>query len=229
MLHMNDKPHSIWTKSWTGPRVTLVVLLILALIALSAAIMLAANAVYGEPIWQRVPLRKFSLFGLVGVTSLVTIVLLFALLIPSSLRQRLFNLQMAGRCLFFFACLSTLIALFYAAENWRGRRAWDHYVRQQAAKGEEMDLAALIPPTIPDDKNFALCPLLNPIFDYMHKTLPPSEVGGGKGLPNPRLGVDRAMLDKYDLRPVGYGTYPSPQPRLAILASQPIWRLGFMG
>jgi len=171
---MNDNPQSIWTKSRTGPRVRLVFLLVLALITLGATIYLAAIAVDVEP-WERDPLRKFSLFGLVGVTSLVTIILLFALLIPSSLRQRLFNLQMAG---FGLACLATLIALFYAEENWRGRRAWDNYVRRQAANGEEMDLAALIPPTIPDNKNFALCPLLKPILEYENKTI--TNVSGQK-------------------------------------------------
>lgn len=180
---MNDNPQSIWTKSRTGPRVRLVFLLVLALIALGATIYLAAIAVDVEP-WERDPLRKFSLFGLVGVTSLVTIVLLFALLIPSSLRQRLFNLQMAG---FGLACLGTLIALFYAEENWRGRRAWDHYVRQQAAKGEEMDLATLIPPTIPDNKNFALCPLLKPIIDFEYKTIPRTNVHGKKIPPDSQL------------------------------------------
>jgi hypothetical protein len=189
MLYMNDKPQSIGTKSRTGPRVTLVFLLILALIALSAAIMLAANAVYGEPIWERVPLSKTALFGLVGVTALAVALLLFALLIPGGLYQRLVNLRMAGRGLFGLACLATLIALFYAEENWRGRRAWDHYVSQQAAKGEELDLAALIPPPIPDDKNFALCPLLKPILNCENKTI--TESGGRKVPPF----IQRVWLD----------------------------------
>jgi hypothetical protein len=78
------------------------------------------------------------------------------------------------RFLAVFASFATLIAVFYAEEDWRGRRAWKKYVRQQEAKGEKMDFAALIPPPIPDDQNFALCPLLKPLLDYTVRSEPPS-------------------------------------------------------
>ncbi|HEY5914645.1 MAG TPA: hypothetical protein VJA21_28990 [Verrucomicrobiae bacterium] len=67
--------------------------------------------------------------------------------------------------LFAVACFATLIALAYAEENWRGRRAWQAHCRQWEAKGEKLALAAVIPPPVPDDKNFALAPLLKPLLD----------------------------------------------------------------
>ena len=61
---------------------------------------------------------------------------------------------------FVLACLITLVALFYAEENWRGKRAWDHYRHAWEAKGEHFDFASVIPPPVPDDQNFALTPIV---------------------------------------------------------------------
>jgi hypothetical protein len=57
-----------------------------------------------------------------------------------------------------------LVGLFYAEENIRGERGWNHYKRQQEARGERMDPAALVPPPVPDDQNFATTPYLAPLF-----------------------------------------------------------------
>jgi len=54
----------------------------------------------------------------------------------------------------------TLIALFYAVEDWRGRAAWSRCKRQLEAKGERLDWAAYVPKRVPDDQNFAHTPLL---------------------------------------------------------------------
>jgi hypothetical protein len=69
------------------------------------------------------------------------------------------------RFLFVFACLATLLALAYAEENWRGKYQWLKYRRGLEAKGEKFDIAALLPPQVPDDKNFAMTPLLKPALD----------------------------------------------------------------
>ena len=53
----------------------------------------------------------------------------------------------------------TLIALFYAEEDWRGARDWANTKAYWEAKGESFDFNRLIPPPIPDDKNFAAIPL----------------------------------------------------------------------
>lgn len=57
------------------------------------------------------------------------------------------------------ACLITLIALFYAVENFRGYRAWQNYKLAAEAKGESFDIASLISPPVPDDQNFAMQPI----------------------------------------------------------------------
>jgi hypothetical protein len=58
------------------------------------------------------------------------------------------------RVIFGLACLVTLIAAFYAEENWRGKHAWEKYRREWEAKGEKFQWQAFIPPPVPDDQNF---------------------------------------------------------------------------
>jgi tetratricopeptide (TPR) repeat protein len=61
-----------------------------------------------------------------------------------------------ARTLFVLACFATLIALFYAEEDWRGWHAWQKFKHKWEANGERFDRASVIPPTVPDDQNFAL-------------------------------------------------------------------------
>lgn len=61
--------------------------------------------------------------------------------------------------------LGVLLGLFYAEEDWRGKRDWEKYKRQLEAKGVELDWKKLIPPPVPDEKNFAMTPFLAPLFD----------------------------------------------------------------
>ena len=51
-----------------------------------------------------------------------------------------------------------LIALFYAEEDWRGKRAWEKCKRELEAKGEVLDWNAYIPPLVPDDQNIFKAP-----------------------------------------------------------------------
>ena len=57
------------------------------------------------------------------------------------------------------ACLVTLIAVFYAEEDWRGKHAWDNYRHELEAKGERLDWQAFVPPAVPDDQNFFTAPI----------------------------------------------------------------------
>lgn len=54
--------------------------------------------------------------------------------------------------------IGTAIALFYALENWRGRRIWNAYVAEVNARGDSLEPAAVTPPSVPDAENFALAP-----------------------------------------------------------------------
>jgi len=63
-----------------------------------------------------------------------------------------------------------LIALFYAEENWRGKRAWQKYKRQMAARGEPLDPLSVVPPPVPMSENFAMTPMLAPLFEFLPGT-----------------------------------------------------------
>ena len=79
----------------------------------------------------------------------------------SSLRWRILRWGLIA-----LAGLITLVALLWAEENWRGKRAWQNYKREWEAKGEKFDLQAFVPPPVPDDKNFAMTPFLAPMLDF---------------------------------------------------------------
>ena len=63
------------------------------------------------------------------------------------------------RILIALAILATLIAVFYAEEDWRGKRAWENYKHEWEAKGEKFDWQAFVPPPVPDEQNFFTAPI----------------------------------------------------------------------
>lgn len=64
------------------------------------------------------------------------------------------------RILITLAVLATLVAVFYAEEDWRGKRAWENYKRAAEARGERFDLASVVPAAVPDDQNFFCAPIV---------------------------------------------------------------------
>ena len=83
------------------------------------------------------------------------------------------------RLLLGLACLAGLIVLFYAEEDIRGRLAWGQFKAQWEAKGEKFDVAAFIPPPVPEDQNFAMTPVVATTYGQIldqngHKISPPN-------------------------------------------------------
>jgi len=72
----------------------------------------------------------------------------------SKLRWRLLRWGLIG-----LAVLVTLAAILITEENWRGKRAWENYQHAAEARGEQFDLASLVPP-VPDDQNFFCAPIV---------------------------------------------------------------------
>ena len=58
----------------------------------------------------------------------------------------------------------TLVALLYGEENWRGRRAWNHYRQELESLGAQLDLKAFVPPLVSESQNFAATPLVQAWF-----------------------------------------------------------------
>ncbi|HEY9174636.1 MAG TPA: hypothetical protein VI136_20310 [Verrucomicrobiae bacterium] len=72
--------------------------------------------------------------------------------------RRCFSWRAMRRTLVGTAIFATLLAVFYAEENWRGRRAWEQCKRDLKAKGELLDWKDCIPAPIPDDENIIKAP-----------------------------------------------------------------------
>ena len=66
----------------------------------------------------------------------------------------LFSRPTQKRALIGLAAFTTLVAIFYTEENWRGKRAWDNCKRELEAKGAVLDWNKYITPPVPDDQNF---------------------------------------------------------------------------
>jgi hypothetical protein len=65
------------------------------------------------------------------------------------------------------AAFVTLAGALVTEENWRGKRAWENYQREAAARGERVDLASVIPPAVPDDRNFYSAPIVAEAFERL--------------------------------------------------------------
>jgi hypothetical protein len=65
---------------------------------------------------------------------------------------------------FILVCLTTLVGLFYAVENWRGKHAWETWQRDREAKGDRYDWSSVVPPPVPDAENIAAAPIFAELF-----------------------------------------------------------------
>ncbi len=147
---MNERFKSILHTAWNEPRHFLLWLALLSACGLAAAAVLTA-------LTGPVLLLAFLALGC-GLCFLVCIPAFILAWIPPV--RRLFA-WLLGRRFWVLGCLVTLVALFYAIENWRGRRAWQDFKREREAKGERFDLASFVPPPVPNDQNFFETPLFS--------------------------------------------------------------------
>jgi hypothetical protein len=144
------------------------------------------------------------------------------------------------RALLSLAGLITLIALAYTIENWRGKRAWEQHKSRWEAAGESFAIAHLAPPPVPDEKNFALTPLLKPVLDFTHgpegavwldtnslarlRNLSAQTPGGGDGTSRLALGsLEKGTLaDLEACRDFYRGNPNYPQPAVSGTAAEDI-------
>jgi hypothetical protein len=147
---MNQKINGILNNAWNEPRHFFFWLGLLSGCGF-AAILSAYYAAFAEP----TPVLSFIALGC--AFCLVASISGFMLAWIPPLRR--YASALLRRRFFVLGCLVTLVALFYAVEDWRGRRAWQTFKRAGEAKGERFDLAALVPPPVPNGQNFFETPL----------------------------------------------------------------------
>jgi len=180
---MNEEPKSIWRKSWKGPRAFLVLLAVLALtpLVVMTFVALVCDLRMDKELW----LLGALLGGCLAACGLLILCLTKALRWLCCWR----NLK---RFSFGVACLVTLVALFYAVEDWRGYHAWKKFQAEAAEKGERFDLASIIPPPVPDAENFAMAPIFEGVRNEMDPEWWRVHIGPG-GLTN----ANRFTLNPY--------------------------------
>jgi len=122
----------------------------LALMAANLIIFLLIMLAMGMPIS-----RSSEEFDLLWALDLVVTLMFFLVLVL----RWIFQWRNFKRSLFFLACVATLVGLFYAEEDWRGRHDWEQFKRAEEAKGEKLDFEDFIPPAVPDEQNFAMSPI----------------------------------------------------------------------
>lgn len=145
---MNEKPKSVWTRPVSGGwRIAgwfIILFTAILVILVCRNLMRAESRSFSDSILPALGLSAGLALLLMGVV--------WCLRWSRSWR----NLR---RLLFGVVCLITLIALFYAEENWRGKWAWKNYQRAAEARGEKLDFAAAVPPPVSDEQNFAMQPI----------------------------------------------------------------------
>lgn len=143
---MQEKPKSVWTKPlWLpGSFAGWLVAGAAAGFLVSLAVLTAINAQGWTRDWPLLFVGSF-----VGA---LTVSLYFSV-------RWLCRPRNLGRFLFGLACVATLMALFYAEEDWRGWHTWNQFKQAWEAKGEHFDMAGITPAPVPADQNFALTPI----------------------------------------------------------------------
>jgi hypothetical protein len=213
---MNEKPKSFWKKSWTGPRAFLFWLLIVSMAAFLMAVLIAIGTSVKTTLFD----RYSGLEGFVGYTLIVmfcfiaaaAVAFVFYGLVWWLLCRRNFK-----RFLFGLACLATLIALFYAEEDWRGWHAWNSFKHEWEAKGEHFDMAGVTPAPVPDDQNFAMAPIWIESIKAMLGPKNARQWFGDKFPDNGRTNfIDRLAMNIYRERDNGntnmnFGSWQNPR------------------
>ena len=153
---MDEKPKSIWKKSWTGWSWLPAWLFLTAAVFL--IFLIIVQFIPGGP-------RHFlDLLPAPGINSLVIATVAVGLW---AFIRWLFCGRRFKRFLFRLACFVTLIALVYTEEDWRGWHAWQKFKQEWEAKGEKFDMAGVTPPPVPEDQNFALTPIVASSYEAM--------------------------------------------------------------
>ena len=143
----NEKSKSFWKKPLSGRRLLLIWLILSAAIAV-------VFAIGGLPT-NYAPVEASYFPGALIISAVCSAIVIGV----CKFIHWLYCWRNLKRFFFAVACLITLIALFYAEENWRGKHAWKNFKREQEAKGERLDFASIVPPPVPDEQNFAMTPI----------------------------------------------------------------------
>lgn len=148
---MNENTKKLFHLAWNEPRRFFFYLMALAIFGVAA--MYAMSVLTVEPAGSSLHKAALIVFAIFILTAFFSVLLFVLAWIPAIRCLLTWILQ---RRFFALVCVLTLVALFYAVENWRGRHAWQSFRKAEEARGEIFDLLKLAPPPVPDEQNFAM-------------------------------------------------------------------------
>ena len=148
---MDEQTKSLWWKIWGRPVRFFSWLILLSLVGWLGG-SFALDQIHRGPSWSDAYLLIPALFFVLFALTLIALILS---IIP---RTRPAMSWVLRRWFFCLAAFVTLIALFYAEEDWRGQRALDRAKQEEIAKGIVLDWDKYIPPAVPDDENVFKAP-----------------------------------------------------------------------
>ena len=163
-MNPNHEPKSLWPGAYAARRRILRITFVLFPLSLVIFALLVKDWKLNIPEWTEETRRHLMEWLVILVVAIV--VTFLASLLPTFQRfdAWLFSRRVMRKLLIAAAWLVTVAALFYAEEDWRGRRAWNHYRQQLEAQGVQFDCRAFIPKPVPDDQNFATTPFVESWF-----------------------------------------------------------------
>jgi hypothetical protein len=158
---MDDQTRSFWWKFWGRPLRFFIWLTVISIFGM------IGFGIY----WQRLDFSPHfsptsSFRAMLDVWGFIALFLMSSLaLILSAIPWTRPAISWALRRWFFcIAVLATLIALFYAEEDWRGKRAWEREKAHLEAMGLSQNWEDYIPPAVPDDQNIFKAPKMQEWF-----------------------------------------------------------------
>lgn len=167
---MDDSTKNFWWKIWGWPLRSFIKLTTLSLLGglLSFFIRQRLNhGPHGNDLWLLLAIVFFFALFLVGFLGAI---------LSTIPRMRPWMSWVLRRWFFCGAVLATVIALFYAEENWRGQRAFERSQRELTARGAELDWNKFIPPAVPDDQNVFKAPKMQAWFVRTNRTSDSNEL-----------------------------------------------------
>jgi hypothetical protein len=156
---MDEPTKSFWWKIWGRPIRSSGLLTFLLLLV---GLFLAKFYVNKFGVWQAEKTGAICLPIVAAATVLSALCLIFSFIRPT----RPLMGWILRRWFFCAALLVTVVALFYAEENWRGKRAWERARHNIEASGVVLNWEQFIPPPVPDDQNIFKVPKMQEWFVF---------------------------------------------------------------
>jgi hypothetical protein len=155
---MNEETKSFWWKIWGRPVRFFLGLTLVSLVGAFGSNIIS-DRMHRGPYWN-----DFLALSIIWGFSAIFIFAVLGFILSAIPRTRFLMVWVLRRWFFCAAMLVTLTTLFYAEENWRGKRAWEKTRHDLEAKGVVLNWDKFIPPPVPDDQNIFKAPKIQEWF-----------------------------------------------------------------